>query len=116
MRRIQAKFQELAQLKTGWHNGEGVALDPERLQIVCAQFLVRWPRVPEPSLFPTVEGNLLFEWKTAGGPSVDLELATMKAEFHMFSSSGDIERDFMLCDAPSWDEFFRFLIDHVGSV
>lgn len=111
-----AKFDRLFALENGWYEGRGVAFDKAQLTFVAVKLSAGYPDLTPPLITPTPEGNLLFEWDVPGSPSVDLELASLRAEFHALTPDGsDIERDFTLKTDDDWREFFGFLVEHVSA-
>lgn len=112
---LSAKFDELRSLSDGWFDGGGIAPQKDKLDLVAARLIGRFPeKVPFPAIVPTPEGNLLFEWEGSGSPSVDLYLSDLKAEFHMFQPDmTDIEREFDLSSDNSWSEFLAFLTQNI---
>jgi hypothetical protein len=108
---LSAKFDELAELADGWHDGTGKAPNKEKLIQVAEKLVAQYPEaLPLPVIVPTHEGNLLLEWNTARAPSVDIALEAMRADFHSFGDSGlEIEEEFSLISDSAWDRFFSFL-------
>jgi len=108
---LVARFEEVLAVKDGWLDGLGRAPSEAGIRQVVSHFLHGYPALaPLPSIVPTPEGNLLLEWDVVERPSVDLELSSMKAEFHAFAVDGsDFERDFSLTNGHNWQEFFEFL-------
>jgi len=112
---IAARMDELAQLQAGWFEGQGVALDAEKMAIVADKLVAEYPeRLILPSIVPTQDGNLLLEWLADGTPSLDIFLDNFQASFHAFGPNGDdIERDFNLAGAADWQSLFSFLNDSI---
>lgn len=111
---ISSRLDEIAQLKDGWFDGGGFALDTECLAQI-ADYLADYPDdVPLPLIVPTQGGNLLLEWQVKGVPSLDIDLANMQASFHAFDETDkDIERDFDLKGEDDWRLLFQFLGEYV---
>lgn len=109
------QFDVLGALDDGWLEGRGKALDREHLEDVASRITRDHPDdVEPPTVAPTPEGNLLFEWRAAGDPSVDLDLVTRRAEFHAFDAAGhDITQAFTLDRDEAWSEFFAFVRTNV---
>ncbi len=112
---MATRFDELSEIKDGWHDGQGVAPDSIGLGFVAEKFVAHFPEsVPLPMIVPTQDGNLLVEWDTVGDPTLDVNLLRKTASFHAFDhSGGDVEQDFLLTNNADWDLFFVFLSDHV---
>lgn len=108
-------FDRLSQICDGWFEGEGKALNSTDLQDIAQLMIQSYPeKLPLPSIVPTQDGNLLFEWQTENMPSVDIDLSLKKASFHAFGEQDiDIERDFFLTTSSNIDEFFAFLSEHI---
>ena len=57
------RVAELSQLRDGWLNGEGLALQPEGLQWLSDAFELNYDyELPLPHLYPTPEGGVQAEW------------------------------------------------------
>ena len=98
IQRLAEKFDELSQLKAGWHDGQGTALDADKLKIVAQTLTSFYPEhLPLPTIVPTPDGNLLLEWDVEGDPSMDINLGRLTASFHAFGPHGeDVEAEFSL--------------------
>lgn len=101
-------LEDILKLKDGWYNQSGKA---PQLNSMALRLLENYPvNLIPPVIIPTPEGNLLLEWHTVGGPSVDLDLTTLTARYHSFNGDeADIEQSFDLSDENAWDEFYKFL-------
>ena len=108
---IATRMDELAQMPAGWFEGQGVALDADKLVIVADNLVADYPeRLMLPSIVPTQDGNLLLEWAADGSPSLDISMASLHASFHTFDTNGDdIERDFNLESPAEWQSLYGFL-------
>jgi len=115
---ILARFEELRSLEDGWFDGQGLAPDLLALDFVADALIGSYPeKLPLPAIIPTPEGNLLFEWRVSGDPSLDLFLEGFQAHFHAFlPDGGDMEQDFTLDTSDAWSSFFEFLTHHLGPV
>lgn len=109
------RIDELAELKDGWLDGEGVALDANQLALIAEKLEAHFPEnVLLPAIVPTPAGDLLFEWAVKGHPSVDFFMETGVAEFHSFGNDEiEIEREFRLTDDNAWEQFFSFLSEQL---
>lgn len=109
--RFSEQFDALLALADGWHDGEGIAPDKTRLATIAAKLVGHYPeQLPLPAIAPTPEGNLLFEWDVPRDPSVDLQLDSMRADFHAFQpDETEIKREFSLMSDEAWMQFFAFL-------
>ncbi len=108
---LSARFDVLLALADGWLDGAGIALDKAKLAQVAERMVGHYPeQLPLPAIAPTPEGNLLLEWDAPGDPSVDLDLASMRAAFHAFHpDETEIESAILLTSEESWSQFFAFL-------
>jgi len=113
---LSARFDGLALLKDGWFDGRGKGLYQDQLANVSTRMVGHFPNeVPLPTIVPTPEGDLLFEWDLPGCPSIDLCLSDSRAEFHAFTEpDGELEREFLLSSDKEWKDFFEFLIEQLG--
>jgi hypothetical protein len=112
---LASRFDELAELEHGWYDGAGYAMSREALNAVAEKFTAFFPEhTPLPTIVPTQQGNLLFEWDARGDPSVDFSLQDFSASFHAFAeNSTDIEQDFRLASETQWSEFFAYLHQNI---
>jgi len=108
---LSTRFDELAQLQSGWYEGSGLAPDSDQLSSVAERFVSDYPdELALPAIIPTQDGNLLFEWDLFGVPSLDMRLCDSHASYHAFDESGsDIEHDFSLINDLEWRGLFDFL-------
>jgi hypothetical protein len=106
---------KLFQLENGWFDGQGVAPDKQKIEIVAQNIGIHYPEtLPMPIIAPTQEGNLLIEWNAEGSPSVDIDLGKMRASFHAFGKTNeDIEKDFTLNNNKDWAQLFAFLSNNI---
>ncbi len=112
------RFDELRNLPDRWHDGQGKVPDREKLDEVAARMIGHYPeKLLLPAIVPTPEGNLLLEWSAPGDPSLDIELSSLRGEFHAFQpQNSDLERQFDLSRAEDWPGLFAFLIQSAGLV
>ena len=91
---IAVQLDQIGSLTAGWHDGEGVVFEPTKLAMIYDGVVGVYPEtLPLPTIVPTPEGNLLFEWKAKSDPSLDVYLENLTADFHAFDEGGgDIER------------------------
>lgn len=108
---LLSQFNELRALSDGWFDGAGRAPDPVALSFLETWISEHFPaEIPTPAIVPTPEGNLLLEWNTYGQPSVDIRLADLRAEFHMFLADGsDLESTCNLRSDAERGQFLEFL-------
>ena len=114
---LASRFDELAELKVGWHDGAGLVPPPNALAQIAEKFVAHFPeRTPLPTVVPTQDGNLLVEWDAIGEPTVDIDLSSFTASFHAFGGdASDIEKDFSLNSENQWTDFFAFLSQNIKS-
>ena len=114
---LAIQFDELAQLKAGWHEDQGTAPDTNKLKIIAQKLTDYYPEyLPLPIIVPAQDGNLLMEWDAEGDPSTDIDLSSMRASFHAFGPRGeDIEADFFLSMEDDFESFLAFLSAHIPS-
>jgi hypothetical protein len=103
VRRSIDRLEELADLKDGWHDGEGLGVRPAVLEF-ARNALRELGREPDVSsfadqlrIFPTVEGGLQFELSSGNEErSVELrpDLTSHFNQVDVGSSSDDIDQEF----------------------
>lgn len=111
---IAAQLDAIGSLLDGWHNGHGIAPDPDALAAVYESLVGQYPEtLPLPTIVPTQEGNLLFEWPLPGDPSLDVRLGDWTADFHAFGEGNtDVEQSFRLATPEDWKELWSLLDRH----
>jgi hypothetical protein len=112
--KIAGQLDQISSLAVGWHDGGGVALDATKIAEVYEHLVGCYPeKLPLPTIVPTPDGNLLFEWKATSDPSLDVRLEDLTAEFHAFGNDGeDVEESFNLQSRDGWGKLFEFLDKH----
>jgi len=113
---LNNRLDGLATLKDGWLDGKGKAPKLTQLSIISTRMVGNFPsEAPLPTIIPTPEGDLLFEWDLPGSPSVDISLSDLRADFHAFTEpDGEMEEEFILSNEQGWKGFFDFLIKQLG--
>lgn len=111
---ISARLDEISQLQNGWFEGSGMAPNPDSLSRFSEKLIADYPeKLPIPLIISKQDGNLLFEWKAEGDPSLDIDLTNLEASYHAFGANDeDVERDFQL-DAAGWQSLFAFLNENI---
>lgn len=103
---ISARLDELRPLKNGWLEGRGVAPSSEGLHWLSLAFAQHYPEdLSLPFLYPTEEGGVRAEWSLEPHEaSLDINLATHAAEWHVLNMETDAEdsRTLNLNDADDW--------------
>jgi hypothetical protein len=106
---IDRRVAELSLLKDGWLDGQGSALDPERLRLAGTQFRTRFdPALPPPFLYPTLDGDLRAEWSLDKAEvSVDISLLNLVGRYSALniSSPESTEEILDLTEDESWTTF-----------
>jgi hypothetical protein len=75
---VSARLEELAELKDGWLDGKGQALDPSGLTWLSTSFDKLYDSsLPLPYLYPTAEGSIQAEW-TLDKWEISLEIAPLQ--------------------------------------
>ena len=103
---IPTRFEELATLRDGWLNGEGLSPDSDGLRWLSERFLEHYPGdlVP-PHLYPTCDGGIQAEWQIGSYElSLDVSLTTKNAEWFAVNTndSSCAEQDLNLVDQTAW--------------
>ncbi len=94
---VPARLEELAFLKQGWFDGEGVPLGIQGIDWLSKTFDENFdPTMPLPATFPTPDGNIQFEWSLGDWEaSLKVDLQTHLAayeELDLSSDSDNVER------------------------
>jgi hypothetical protein len=103
---IAARIEELKLLKRGWLDGKGLPPAHDGLVWLAAAFAHFYPAdLPSPYLFPTAEGRVLAEWSLRPwSPSVEIDLASKRGEWHALNLDTDAEvtKELVLDDSETW--------------
>jgi len=103
---IDLQFEEIAQLKSGWLDGEGTAYEPEALRELAKRFDQHFSAdLPLPRLYPMPEGGIQAEW-TFGRWEVTLpiQLGSFEVEYQAMQMDTKECRDldFTLATPAGW--------------
>lgn len=94
---VPSRLDEFLTLKDGWYDGEqGQAIEPNALEWLGETFDINFNNeaFPLPATFPTLDGNVQFEWD-ANGYQVSLEvfLNDKQADFYAYSVQSKDEKE-----------------------
>ena len=97
---------KLAELKPGWLDGKGLALNPDGLQALVRDF-DNWfdPTLPLPYLYPTAEGGVQVEWSINQWEiSLEIDLLQRRAQYQALfvPDQRTQESEFNLADQAEW--------------
>ena len=81
---ITLQLEQLKSLADGWFDGDGVRFQPERLDWLAGLLEPRFAgHLPLPRLYPTIEGNVLAEWRIGNRDlSLEIDLFRESAYWH----------------------------------
>lgn len=100
------RLEELAELKSGWLDGKGLALDLNGLQALIRDFDNYFdPALPLPYLYPTAEGGVQAEWAINRWEiSLEIDLLQRRAEYQavFVPDQRTQESEFNLADHAEW--------------
>jgi hypothetical protein len=103
---ITNRLVQLASLKNGWLNGEGVSPSPEQLFKFGKIFLHEYdPGLPKPYFYPTCQGGLIVEWDINDWMvSLEINLETDNAQFDAIRKDSDdtLERQMNINSLSDW--------------
>jgi hypothetical protein len=103
---VASRLEELAQLKQGWLDGDGVELSKEGLKAIEADLNFRFSDDKMlPHIFPTLNGGLQFEWSTSDHErTLEVDLITRKGHWTDVNLQTDdiVEREFDLNQDEDW--------------
>jgi len=103
---ISARLDELRPLKNGWLEGRGLAPSPDGLDWLSLAFAQHYPEdLSLPFLYPTEGGGVRAEWSLEPHEaSLDINLATHAAEWHVLNMETDTEdsKSLNLNEADDW--------------
>lgn len=115
---IAARLDELRPLKNNWLEGRGVAPPNEGLDWLSQKFSQLYPEdLPLPFLYPTEEGGVRAEWPLEPHEvSLDIDLATHAAEWHILNMETDDEesKTLDLNEAKNWEWMVQRIQETAG--
>lgn len=113
---VPARLDEFRDLRAGWLDGDGVALDSAGLDWLAEAFEANYPDDLElPYLFPTPDGGVRAEWTIGRHEvSLDINLRTHRADWHDLDLAHDVDRaeELDLNQPDGW----RFVIDQLRTL
>lgn len=117
---MSIRLKELAQLKTGWYDGEeGLELSKESLDVFEELFYNFYSdQLPLPATFPTLSGGIILEWKKDNNElSVEIDLTDFKAivfYFDMLEDNNDFEEKVDLQKEDDWERLNSIVKKHLA--
>ena len=105
---IEVRLEHITSLKDGWYYGEGKGFKKEELIQLLRLFNAHYPNeLPNPNVYPTVEGKVQFEWSNdLYDLSLTIDTANMLADFHAltFSNENEETKQLNLNEVNGWME------------
>jgi hypothetical protein len=89
---LEQRVQELAQLQNGWLDGEGLAPSPDAIQSLRRILtILATVHLPDPALFPTIEGHIEMQWPTPPGAmgAISNDGQSVELVYNMQLNAGD---------------------------
>ena len=103
---VGVRLNEIAELRDGWFNGEGIRPDKNALQWFADTFENSYEiELPLPLLFPTLEGGIQAEWSNANVDiSLKINFQNKIGHFHSLdlATGIDTEHEISLSDNEGW--------------
>mgnify|MGYP006995476720 CR=1 FL=1 len=118
---VATRMEELALLSDGWMNGEGKRLPENQLAWLSDMFDLNYNSedLPLPATFPTLDGNIQFEWSLEHKYEVTLfvDLNSKLAHYHQLNIDTDVEKEdeFDLNESDSWYQLNILLVNIVNN-
>ena len=110
---IHARLEELRLLKQGWLDGEGEPFDPAGMDWVESSVRDYYtPGTPLPSIFPSPDGQLVFQWRTANASAtLEIDLGGRTGYWHVLNlkTKADSDEDLDLGAAAGWNRLVERL-------
>ncbi len=110
---IQARLEELRHLKQGWLDGEGTPFDPAGMDWLESSVREHYsPGTPLPHIFPTPDGQVVFQWRIAGvSATLEIDLGEKTGYWHAFDvkTKADADEDMDLGAASGWNRLTEML-------
>lgn len=115
---ISQQIEEIALLKDGWLNSNGLAPNAESLKWLTTEFETKYdPSLLAPFLYPTAEGGVQAEWSGNNWEiSLEIDLSSKKSEFQAvyIHSKEVLEKDIDLGAMAGWTELNQTLLKLLG--
>lgn len=115
-------WSDILDLENGWFDGGGISPNKSKI-IFLMEKMKKYPNIKYPSIVPTQEGNIVFEWNTptirvgANYPSLDIDLESMEGLYNCDLRFGkhsiEVDQYFDLNKNEEWDSLFDLLQDHI---
>lgn len=103
---VGARLEELRQLKKGWLDGKGKAMDPKDLDWLEQKFNALYPEgLPTPYIYPTPEGGVSLEWEIeVNDITLEIFFPDRKGQWHCLNleSGEENEEIFDLSIPKGW--------------
>ncbi len=111
------ELDELAELKDGWFEGSGRALDKAQLDWVTDRLLKTFPSdLAFPLVAPTTDGELFLEWVVSPWRvSAEIQLVPRKVALQATNTSTGhtFDQDLSLDDQGGWSGFYDFVRQYI---
>jgi hypothetical protein len=116
---VRVQLEQIAQLKDGWLDGQGLAPDLDMLSWLSSEFDSNYhPDLHLPYLYPTADGDVQAEWTGNNWEiSLEIDLKNKKAEFLAVNvlSREVKEKEIDLNDLSGWSELNKILKELLGA-
>ena len=100
-----------AQIKDDLCDCPMIASNKSKSEILVQRIVYSYPaHLSKPAIFFTQDGNLLLEWEAGGYPTVNIDVNSMMASFHIFKTNDDdFTKTFNLSEDSGFVSFIDFL-------
>jgi hypothetical protein len=110
---FELQFERIKNLKNGWFDGNGYSYDKDILDSFLADVDQYYPETIEnPYIFPTIEGNILFEWSFKRDEvSLEINLKDRSTLWCSINLSNDKEtiKEINLITRDDWNTLINML-------
>lgn len=110
---VPIRLQELATLKNGWLDGEGIAPKRDELSLLLKLFNNYFDfGLPLPYVYPTLTGGIQMEWRYSNyDVSLDVDFNTNSAYFNALNLVTGAEEDYSIefTTAEGWEAINKSL-------
>jgi hypothetical protein len=114
---IEVRLEHISSLKDGWYYGDGKAYKKEELTQLLQLFNAHYSNdLPNPNVYPTVEGKVQLEWSNDSHDlSLTIDPENRRTDFHAltFSNEEEVSKELDLNETGGWTEINSWIAQNM---